>query len=66
MLRDNPLIEMTERTGYPYPVEDDPICPECGAECEEVYVRNDDGEILGCNHCVRVVDVYDCPEILEK
>ena len=66
MLRDNPEIEMTERTGYPYPIEEDLVCPECGEVCDYVYVRKDDGEVVGCDRCLREVDVEECPDILER
>jgi len=47
---EHPDIARAERTGYPneYWVG---ICPECGAEAEEIYVASC-GKIVGCNECV--------------
>lgn len=34
-----------------------PICPECGEECEVVYLVN--GNVVGCDNCVTEKDAYD-------
>ena len=39
---------------------DDPRCPECGAACETVYIK--DGAIKGCDACVTERDPWDIPE----
>lgn len=52
MLRDHPVIENMERTGYPdgnEPVE--VCCPVCGRVCDEVYCNEDD-EVVGCSECL--------------
>lgn len=35
-----------------------PICPVCGEETD-TYYKNDSGEIVGCDHCVRTVDAWE-------
>lgn len=53
--RDHPIIERMERTGRPR--RDESIyCPVCGEELtveDVLYVRRDDGEILGCRYCTK-------------
>lgn len=34
-----------------------PICPECGEECEVIYLVN--GNVVGCDNCVTEKDAYD-------
>ena len=34
-----------------------PICPECGQECEVIYTR--DGSPVGCDNCIYEMDAYD-------
>lgn len=37
--------------------EEEPICPECGSiKCDYFYKRN--GEIIGCDDCIRREEVY--------
>lgn len=54
---EHPDIARAQRTGYPgeYWVG---ICPECGAEAEEIYVAKC-GKILGCNECVTAKQPYE-------
>jgi len=40
----------------PEPIE--PTCPCCGKECETFYYDMD-GEIFGCDLCVKVKDAFD-------
>ena len=40
-------------------VQDEARCPVCGEPWggrDEVYLRDDTGEVLGCNRCVRAQD----------
>jgi hypothetical protein len=47
-----------ERTGFPDGQEPKlPVCPVCGEECDEFY-RDKDGDILGCENCIDIVDSY--------
>ncbi len=43
--------------------DDDPDthCPQCGAVAD-TYYRNGDGEIVGCEHCLRTVFWYEMNE----
>ena len=34
-----------------------PVCPVCGEECDTVYLDMD-GEVAGCDQCIRMVDAY--------
>lgn len=34
-----------------------PTCPICGKECDTVY-KDYYGDIIGCNECVKEVDVW--------
>ncbi len=38
-----------------------PVCPECGGECQTIYLL--DGEVLGCENCwddlIVKVDAWD-------
>ena len=59
---DHPAIRNAELSGYPDgKVPAVPICPVCGAECEEVYESNTGG-IVGCDHCLTLHDAYDREE----
>lgn len=35
-----------------------PECPVCKQECRVVYVTLD-GDVVGCDRCIRVKDAYD-------
>lgn len=52
-MRDHPVIENCERTGWPDGKEPEyPHCPVCEErECGDVFVGRDD-EVLGCEACV--------------
>jgi hypothetical protein len=40
------------------PEPDYPECPVCGDECEEIlYSIN--GDIVGCDHCIKKVDAWE-------
>lgn len=41
---------MPESPGNHYP------CPECGRECEDLYLDARSGQIIGCDRCVRKVE----------
>lgn len=57
---DHPVIANMERTGYPDGKEPEPaLCPICGGECETVYRRRDDHEIMGCDLCIEKIDPWD-------
>ena len=44
---------------YPSPPETaTPICPECGEECEKIY-RSVNGEVIGCENCIREQDAWE-------
>lgn len=32
------------------------LCPECGRECEDLYLDARSGQIIGCDRCVRKVE----------
>lgn len=36
-----------------------PCCPVCGKECEEIFISEMDGNAIGCEHCIKVVDSWD-------
>ena len=41
-----------------YPDEEAPVlCPECGAEAEQLYYIKEDLTVIGCNECVGVDEV---------
>lgn len=44
------------RDGCPAKAETIDLCPECGQECECVYVDARSGEILGCDRCIKKVE----------
>lgn len=43
--------------GYPEP----PMCPLCRHRCDTIY-RDSDGVIVGCDHCLEVVDAWEVNE----
>lgn len=58
-VRDHPIIENLERTGYPDGKEPTyPRCPICGEECETIY-KSKDYEIVGCDCCIRTTDAWE-------
>lgn len=50
---EHPDITAALRTGYPrgYVEPDVPRCPECGKECERLYLNNQQ-DIVGCDNCI--------------
>ncbi|MGN1157110.1 MAG: hypothetical protein ACI4TK_13110 [Agathobacter sp.] len=61
MMRDHPIIENMERTGYPDGQEPKAlICPLCGSEADDFYFR--DGECIGCSECIRTKAFYEIEE----
>lgn len=61
-MRDHPVIENCERTGWPDGKEPTyPLCPVCGEECETIY-RNRAGEIFGCDGCISTADAWETQE----
>lgn len=55
---DHPVIANMERTGYPDgKTPDEPHCPVCGCECEDVY-KDKNNEIVGCNNCITTHDAW--------
>ena len=60
LIPDDPIIRCMERTGMPPWEQKDSqyCCPVCGAECETVYIDEDD-QVVGCDCCIRAKDVYD-------
>lgn len=54
---DAPWIREAETLGMP-PYEDINVCcPVCGKVCEEIY-EDKDGDVFGCEHCVKCRDAY--------
>lgn len=35
-----------------------PVCPECGEECDVLYM-DASGKIVGCDQCLTEIDAYD-------
>ena len=56
ILSDHPAIRAAEREGIAEYIG--PHCPVCGSACEQVYC-NTDGEIFGCDVCVKIKDAWD-------
>ena len=53
---DADYIREAEMVGMPSP---EPVCcPECGEECETVYV-DASGYCFGCDKCLKARDAYD-------
>ena len=52
-LPDHTSIRAAEREGMAECTG--PHCPVCGSACEQVYCNND-GEIFGCDVCVKIMD----------
>jgi hypothetical protein len=56
---DHPIIRNCEETGYPDRREDrEPTCPMCGRRCDTIY-KDRDGDIFGCDECVKDVDAWE-------
>lgn len=57
---DHPAIRNAERTGFCDGREDrEPVCPICENVCETIYRRRRDGEVLGCDVCIKTVEPED-------
>lgn len=64
-IQENPIIRNCELFGYPssdYLNFRPPVCPICGEECERFFVRDPDGDIIGCDKCVTEEDAYEWQE----
>ena len=48
-------------SGYAHPLKSAPTCPVCGEEVDE-YLKNSEGEIVGCENCVHGVDAWEAIE----
>lgn len=58
---DNPIISRIMRTGYPDNREE-PRCPVCDSDLSATLYKVD-GEIVGCQDCVSIIDIWDfCPD----
>lgn len=58
-MRDHPVIELMEQTGYPDGREPAyPVCPVCGREADTFY-EDSDGNIVGCDECIKKVDAWE-------
>lgn len=60
---DHPIIRNCERYGYPDGPQEEKIalCPICGKETDTFYIQSGNvlREIIGCSHCVRVIDSWE-------
>ena len=63
---DHPAVANALATGYPDGREPDPeYCPLCGGECEKIYKRREDGEIVGCDLCLEETEPWEVSECRE-
>lgn len=65
---EHPDITKALRTGYPYDEPECPRCPVCERETDTFY-KNEYGDIVGCDECIRRVDAWEeteWPEIEEE
>ena len=46
---------------YEPPEGSPPICPVCGEETDTFY-QDSDGDIVGCDKCVKTIDAWDYVE----
>lgn len=59
MIPDAPWIREAEQNGMPSP---EPVfCPECGEECETIYVAPG-GYACGCDKCLKAKDACEWEE----
>ena len=59
----HPVISNMEKYGTPDGKEIvEPRCPICKSYSMSYVLRNQDGEIVGCDECLRQIDPWDCPE----
>jgi hypothetical protein len=66
MMRDHPVIEAMERTGYPDDSFQIPHCPVCGSECSTIYRVRFLDEIIGCDECLVSSDAWECKECFKE
>lgn len=59
MIPDAPWIRDAEQNGMPSP--ESVYCPECGEECETIYVDSG-GIAIGCDKCLRAKDAGEWQE----
>ena len=57
-VNDHPDIAKTLKTGRPDNVWAVKKCPVCGEEWNEIVYRNLDGEIVGCENCIKMEYLY--------
>lgn len=38
-----------------------PVCPVCGWDCNSYFI-NSNGEVIGCENCVKEMDAYEWRE----
>lgn len=58
---DHPDIRRCLCSGYAHPLKSAPTCPVCGEEVDE-YLKNSEGEIVGCENCVHTVNAWEAIE----
>ena len=59
---DDPLIRYAQKNGFaPWNVPKEPRCPICGQDAESFY-KDIDGEIVGCDNCIKEVDAWECAD----
>jgi hypothetical protein len=58
---EHPAITNALRTGYPNGEPEYPHCPVCNAECDEIYMDEND-EIFGCDQCVKIKNAWETEE----
>jgi uncharacterized protein with PIN domain len=62
LIPDDPIVSSLLSTGSPPWVRQKaPICPICGAECEDIY-RDAFSQIVGCDECLDRKDAWETPE----
>ena len=53
-LPDAPWIRDAEDNGID---DEEPVtCPVCGKDCNDIYIDNDFGIVVGCDKCIRKYD----------
>lgn len=46
--------------GNPPCNEEEPhYCPICGKEAEQFFISKADKEIVGCEHCLKIIDAWE-------
>ena len=65
IMRDHPIVENMERTGYPTHRKGPelvPICPVCHQQCGTISTH--EAYVIGCDNCVNTEDAWDIESIL--